>query len=75
MIIRKKTSCITLNSRSKREELHKPLEPSAICLAEVANSAIFADNENLDLPNTTTPSISPKQKCEMALNNNSKEFH
>jgi hypothetical protein len=74
MLIRKKTAYITLNTRSKQEELDKTLEPNAICLGEVANSAIFACKEDLALPITKTSSISPKQKRKIALYNN-KEFH
>jgi hypothetical protein len=54
MLMRKKTAYITLNARSKQAELEKTLEPNAIWLGEVTNSAIFACKENLDLADRTT---------------------
>jgi hypothetical protein len=74
MLIRKKTAYITMNAISKQAELEKTLEPNTIWLGEVGNSAIFACKENLDLPDRTTSSIRPKQKCKIPLYNN-KNFH
>ena len=63
-----------MNARLKQAELEKTLEPNTIWLGEVANSAIFASKENLDLPDRTTSSIRLKQKCKIPLYNN-KNFH
>ena len=62
-----------MNAISKQAELEKMLEPNTIWLGEVANSAIFACKENLDLPDRTT-SNRQKQKCKIPLHNN-KNFH
>jgi len=70
----KKSAYITLNARSKQEELEKILEPSSRCLGEVANAAIFECKENVALTNTATSSISPKRKRKIALYNNN-EFY
>ena len=74
MLTSKKTGDIALNARSKQEQLEKTLEPNRICLGEVANSGIFARKESVALPDTTTSSISLKQKCKIALYDN-KKFH